>query len=172
LPAQVEAPGVENPSFRRKARVAARTKDLEFASRSRQRGSVISGGVAGAAQEASGLSGLGGVPWCTVTAAAQPPRSTELVTSTIRSARGVDYNQKLSEERAGTALACIVGDELRDKFGELCDGQNDGVDKTQCIDWASKYFSWDCKPSRTDQAPASSTVKKFARRQKEIRPGP
>jgi hypothetical protein len=76
-------------------------------------------------------------------------------------AGGESTNQPLSEERAKVALAILAGD--RGNFAKLCQKRHDGVDLTQIFHWVadSPDFSFNCKPTKHDQPPSTTTVTHF-----------
>jgi outer membrane protein OmpA-like peptidoglycan-associated protein len=76
-------------------------------------------------------------------------------------AGGESTNQPLSEERAKVALAILSSD--RGNFAKLCQKRHDGVDLTQIFHWVadSPDFTFNCKPTRYDQPPNTTTVTYF-----------
>jgi outer membrane protein OmpA-like peptidoglycan-associated protein len=71
----------------------------------------------------------------------------------------IEYNQKLSEERAGTAHAMLVGN--RDDFIKFCDGRHDEVDVTQIFDWTTRAYGFTCKPTTLTAKPSDERYKQF-----------
>lgn len=61
----------------------------------------------------------------------------------------VDFNQKLSTERARCALALLLGD--RSAFQELCDARHTVSDYKHILAWASRALpDFDCSPGSID----------------------
>lgn len=81
----------------------------------------------------------------------------------------VDFNQKLSEERARVALALLVGgDAQRESFKTLCAGRHQVSDYKQILAWVSRAFTeldFDCDPGAIDdnEATAVEPVRRFQR---------
>jgi outer membrane protein OmpA-like peptidoglycan-associated protein len=79
----------------------------------------------------------------------------------------VDFNQKLSEERAKCALALLVGGtDGRESFAKVCDGRHQVADYKQILAWVSRVLGklgFDCHPGAIDDNAATGVapVKRF-----------
>jgi outer membrane protein OmpA-like peptidoglycan-associated protein len=63
----------------------------------------------------------------------------------------VEFNQKLSEERAECALAVLTGN--RERFKELCQARHTVADYKQILSWVSQALEdviFDCDPGKVD----------------------
>jgi outer membrane protein OmpA-like peptidoglycan-associated protein len=89
----------------------------------------------------------------------QNPDKRLLVAGHCDTEGSVDFNQKLSEERAGTALAMLLGN--RDDFINFCDGRHDEVDVTQIFDWTADAYGFTCKPTTLTAKPSDERYKQF-----------
>jgi outer membrane protein OmpA-like peptidoglycan-associated protein len=69
----------------------------------------------------------------------------------------VDFNQKLSEERARCALALLIGgDDQREAFKAICDKRHTVADYKEILAWVSRAFDdlvFDCDPGTIDDDP-------------------
>lgn len=77
-----------------------------------------------------------------------------------------EFNQKLSEERAGCALALLVGD--REAWQRVCHARHGVADIKQILSWVARAFeepAFDCDPGRIDDNAATSVepVRRFQR---------
>lgn len=76
----------------------------------------------------------------------------------------VDFNQKLSEERAEVALCMLKGSDSRDRFAELCDGRHTVADIKQILSFFARAIGgFDCAPATIDDQPEPEAVKGFQR---------
>jgi hypothetical protein len=73
-------------------------------------------------------------------------------------AGGTDYNQKLSEARAKSALAILAGD--RDSFVEVCKGYHVADDDAVFVRYANRKRGWPCDLDDDKQASAAE-IKQF-----------
>jgi hypothetical protein len=79
----------------------------------------------------------------------------------------VDFNQKLSKERAQAVLALLLGgDAQREVWKKLCDGRHQVSDYKQILAWVSRAFAelgFDCDPGTIDdnEKTAVAPVKRF-----------
>jgi outer membrane protein OmpA-like peptidoglycan-associated protein len=76
----------------------------------------------------------------------------------------IEFNQKLSEERAQCALAVLTGD--RESFKTLCDARHTVADYKQILSWVARAFqdlTFDCDPGSIDDNAASGVepVRRF-----------
>jgi hypothetical protein len=63
----------------------------------------------------------------------------------------VDFNQKLSEERAQVALACLTGD--KDTFKNLCHNRHQVSDIKQILRWIHVTRGYPCDPGKINDTP-------------------
>jgi outer membrane protein OmpA-like peptidoglycan-associated protein len=74
----------------------------------------------------------------------------------------IDFNQKLSEERAQCALAVLMGD--RQRFQGLCQARHTVADYKQILSWVARAFpAFKCDPGKIDDnlATANGPVRRF-----------
>jgi outer membrane protein OmpA-like peptidoglycan-associated protein len=88
---------------------------------------------------------------------------TLLVAGHTDTSADVDFNQKLSEERAEVALSLLKGDSAaRERFKTLCDGRHTVSDIKQILSWVKKTIvGFDCDPGPINEQPDDRPVRKF-----------
>ena len=87
------------------------------------------------------------------------PTERLLITGHTDTKGTVEFNQKLSEERAEAVWALLMGNCQR--FAELANDRHDDLDLTQIFDWCADVFGFTCKPSRRDRPPSTVTIRAF-----------